>query len=151
MARPASSPASDQATAVKVIPAMTAAGRGSIINVSSISGLGGDHGLSFYNATKGAVCNLTRSLAIEFAQEGVRVNAIAPGFFIADQNRAVLINADGSYTTRALTIIAHTPMGRFGRPEELNAAVQWLCSDSASFVTGVVLPVDGGFSAFSGV
>jgi NAD(P)-dependent dehydrogenase (short-subunit alcohol dehydrogenase family) len=83
--------------------------------------------------------------------EGIRVNAIAPGFFVAEQNRGVLINPDGSFTTRALTIMAHTPMGRFGRPDELNAAVQWLCSDSASFVTGVVLPVDGGFSAFSGV
>ena len=93
-------------------------------------------------------------LAVDLARrygDGVRVNAIAPGFFVAEQNRAVLVNPDGSYTPRALAIIAHTPMGRFGRPEELNAAVQWLCSDSASFITVIVLPIDGGFSAFSGV
>jgi NAD(P)-dependent dehydrogenase (short-subunit alcohol dehydrogenase family) len=81
----------------------------------------------------------------------VRVNAIAPGFFVATQNRAVLVNPDGSYTARAQAIIARTPMGRFGRPEELIGAVLWLCSDAASFVTGAVIPVDGGFSVFSGV
>jgi NAD(P)-dependent dehydrogenase (short-subunit alcohol dehydrogenase family) len=79
------------------------------------------------------------------------VNAIAPGFFVSEQNRAVLINADGSFTERARAIVQQTPMGRFGRPEELLGAVQWLCSDAASFVTGVVIPVDGGFSVFSGV
>jgi NAD(P)-dependent dehydrogenase (short-subunit alcohol dehydrogenase family) len=81
----------------------------------------------------------------------LRVNAVAPGFFVSSQNRAVLINPDGSYTNRANTIIDHTPMRRFGRPDELVGVVNWLCSDAASFVTGVVLPVDGGFSAFSGV
>jgi NAD(P)-dependent dehydrogenase (short-subunit alcohol dehydrogenase family) len=83
--------------------------------------------------------------------DGLRVNAIAPGFFVATQNRGVLMNQDGSYTDRAKTILARTPMGRFGAPEELNGAVQWLCSDAASFVTGAVIPIDGGFSAFSGV
>jgi NAD(P)-dependent dehydrogenase (short-subunit alcohol dehydrogenase family) len=127
---------------------------GVIINISSMASARAISGTLGYSIAKAGIDNFTRWMAVEMARkygEGVRVNAIAPGFFIADQNRAVLLNADGSYTARALTIIAHTPMGRFGRPEELNAAVQWLCSDSASFVTGVVLPVDGGFSAFSGV
>jgi NAD(P)-dependent dehydrogenase (short-subunit alcohol dehydrogenase family) len=81
----------------------------------------------------------------------VRVNAIAPGFFIGNQNRSLLLNDDGSYTKRGNTIINNTPMKRFGKAEELNGAIHFLCSDSASFITGVVLPIDGGFSAFSGV
>jgi NAD(P)-dependent dehydrogenase (short-subunit alcohol dehydrogenase family) len=127
---------------------------GVILNISSMASARAITGTLGYSIAKAGIDNFTRWMAVEMARkygEGVRVNAIAPGFFIADQNRAVLLNADGSFTNRALTIIAHTPMGRFGRPDELNAAVQWLCSDSASFVTGVVLPVDGGFSAFSGV
>lgn len=127
---------------------------GVIINISSMAAARAISGTLGYSIAKAGIDSLTRWLAVDLARrygEGVRVNAIAPGFFVADQNRAVLIAEDGSYTPRALTIIAHTPMGRFGRPEELNAAVQWLCSDSASFVTGVILPVDGGFSAFSGV
>jgi NAD(P)-dependent dehydrogenase (short-subunit alcohol dehydrogenase family) len=127
---------------------------GVILNISSMAADRAISGTLGYAIAKAGVDSFTRWMAVEMARrygEGVRVNAIAPGFFIADQNRAVLLNADGSFTTRALTIIAHTPMGRFGRPDELNAAVQYLCSDSASFVTGVVLPVDGGFSAFSGV
>jgi NAD(P)-dependent dehydrogenase (short-subunit alcohol dehydrogenase family) len=83
--------------------------------------------------------------------DGIRVNALAPGFFIGDQNRAVLINPDGSLTDRSKKVLAKTPMGRFGDIAELNGTVQFLCSDAASFITGVVLPVDGGFSAFSGV
>jgi NAD(P)-dependent dehydrogenase (short-subunit alcohol dehydrogenase family) len=79
------------------------------------------------------------------------VNAIAPGFFVSEQNRAVLITPDGGYTDRARSIIAKTPMARFGRPEELVGAVQWLASDASSFVTGAVIPIDGGFSSFSGV
>jgi NAD(P)-dependent dehydrogenase (short-subunit alcohol dehydrogenase family) len=91
---------------------------------------------------------------MELAQkygDGVRVNAIAPGFFIGDQNRALLINPDGSYTDRSKKILNKTPMNRFGELSELNGAVQFLCSEAASFVTGVVLPVDGGFSSYSGV
>ena len=93
-------------------------------------------------------------MAVELAQKyggGIRVNAIAPGFFIGEQNRALLTNPDGSYTARGNTIIGHTPMGRFGRAEEVVGAVVWLCSDAASFVTGVIIPIDGGFSSFTGV
>ena len=98
--------------------------------------------------------NFTRWLAQEMAikfSEKIRVNAIAPGFFIGNQNRAILINPDGSLTERSQKVIAKTPMRRFGDISELNGAVQFLCSDAASFITGAVLAVDGGFSAFSGV
>ena len=81
----------------------------------------------------------------------VRVNAIAPGFFIGNQNKSLLLNKNGSYTKRGKNIIKNTPMKRFGNPEELNGAIHFLCSDAASFITGVVLPIDGGFSVFSGV
>lgn len=127
---------------------------GAIVNISSMAATRVLSGVLGYSIAKAGIDSLTRWLAVEMARrygDGVRVNAIAPGFFVAEQNKSVLINEDGSYTARALTVIAHTPMGRFGRPDELNAAVQWLCSDSASFVTGVVLPIDGGFSAFGGV
>ena len=89
-------------------------------------------------------------LATKFGDK-IRVNAIAPGFFIGDQNRAVLINPDGSLTERSKKVIAKTPMKRFGNIDELNGIVQFLCSDAASFITGAIIPVDGGFSAFSGV
>jgi NAD(P)-dependent dehydrogenase (short-subunit alcohol dehydrogenase family) len=111
-------------------------------------------GVLGYSVAKAGIENFTRWLAVELARKqggGVRVNAVAPGFFITDQNRAVLLDATGGYTERARRVIAHTPMGRFGEPEELLGAVQWLCSDAASFVTGAVIPVDGGFSLFSGV
>jgi NAD(P)-dependent dehydrogenase (short-subunit alcohol dehydrogenase family) len=81
----------------------------------------------------------------------IRVNAIAPGFFIADQNKKLLLNPDGTLTPRGETVIQHTPMGKFGEPQDLCGVVNWLCSDSASFVTGAIIPVDGGFSTFSGV
>jgi len=103
---------------------------------------------------KAGIDNFTRWLAVELARkhgDGVRVNAIAPGFFVSTQNRAVLVDENGAPTPRSRRIIERTPMGRFGRAEELLGAVQWLCSDAASFVTGAVIPVDGGFSAFSGV
>ena len=107
-----------------------------------------------YSMAKSGVENFTRWLAQEMAiqfSEKIRVNAIAPGFFIGNQNRAILINPDGSLTDRSKKVIAKTPMRRFGDISELNGAVQFLCSDAASFITGAVLPVDGGFSAFSGV
>ena len=103
---------------------------------------------------KAGVDNLTKWLAVEFAKkigEGVRVNAVAPGFFISSQNRSLLTNPDGSLTSRGKDIVRKTPFGRFGEPEEVFGAVRFLCSDAAKFITGTVLPIDGGFSCFSGV
>lgn len=127
---------------------------GSIVNISSMAAMQALSGVLGYSVAKAGIDSFTRWLAVEMARkhgEGIRVNAIAPGFFVAEQNRAVLLNPDGSHTERAQRIIDNTPMGRFGRPEELIGAVHWLCSDAASFVTGTVIPVDGGFSVFSGV
>lgn len=138
--------------------AMTARGSGSIVNISSMAATAAMSGVLGYSVAKAGIDNLTKWLAVEFARKHstpsgttVRVNAIAPGFFVAEQNRNVLINPDGSPTDRARTIVARTPMGRFGNPEELVGAVRWLVSDAASFVTGAIIPIDGGFSAFSGV
>ncbi len=134
--------------------AMARAGRGAIVNISSMAATRAISGVLGYSLAKTGIDAFTRWLAVDLARrygDGLRVNAIAPGFFVADQNRAVLLRADGSYTPRAERIVAQTPMGRFGRPEELVGAVTWLCSDAASFVTGAVIPIDGGFSAFSGV
>lgn len=127
---------------------------GSIINISSMAAQQAISGVLGYSAAKAAIDNATRWMAVELARRygaGLRVNAVAPGFFVSAQNQRVLINDDGSYTERARRIIEHTPMGRFGTADELNGVVQWLCSDAASFVTGAVIPVDGGFSAFSGI
>ena len=107
-----------------------------------------------YSASKAAVDNFTKWMAVEMAHKyggGIRVNAIAPGFFIGEQNRRLLLHEDGSLTARGQTIINETPVKRFGEAEELISTVLWLCSDASSFVTGIVVPVDGGFSAFSGV
>lgn len=107
-----------------------------------------------YSASKAAIENFTRWMSVEMALKfngKVRVNAIAPGFFIGNQNKSLLLNKNGSYTKRGKNIIKNTPMKRFGNPEELNGAIHFLCSDAASFITGVVLPIDGGFSVFSGV
>jgi NAD(P)-dependent dehydrogenase (short-subunit alcohol dehydrogenase family) len=127
---------------------------GSIINISSMAALQAITRQVGYSASKAAVSNFTMWMAMEMALkfEGkVRVNAIAPGFFIGNQNRELLLNPDGNYTERSRKIIANTPMRRFGEAHELIGAVLYLASDAASFVTGVVLPVDGGFSSFSGV
>ncbi|MDR0546951.1 MAG: SDR family oxidoreductase [Dysgonamonadaceae bacterium] len=127
---------------------------GSIINISSMATYSALTRVPGYSVAKTGINIFTKWLATELAQkfgEGVRVNAIAPGFFIGDQNRAVLINPDGSYTERSQKVLAKTPMGRFGDITELNGAVQFLCSPAASFITGAILPIDGGFSAFSGV
>ncbi len=128
--------------------------QGCIINISSMAAQQAITRILGYSASKAAIDNFTRWMAVEMAQkfgEGIRVNAIAPGFFIAEQNQKLLLNEDGSYTDRAKTIIQNTPMKRFGEPEELISTLLWLCSDASSFVTGIIVPVDGGFSAFSGV
>ena len=127
---------------------------GCIVNISSMAASRVLSGVLGYSIAKTGIDSFTRWMAVEMARkhgDGMRVNAIVPGFFVTTQNEKVLVNPDGSYTERSMNIIAHTPMGRFGRPEELIGVVQWLCSDAASFVTGAVIPVDGGYSLFSGV
>uniref|UniRef100_A0A7C4LN68 SDR family oxidoreductase n=1 Tax=Schlesneria paludicola TaxID=360056 RepID=A0A7C4LN68_9PLAN len=127
---------------------MLATGCGSIINIASMAGLIPLSRVVAYSAAKAAVINLTQFLAREWAPKGIRVNAISPGFFPAEQNRKLLFNDDGSYSARGQQIISHTPMARFGRAEELAGAVVWLASPRASsFVTGQNIVVDGGFSA----
>jgi NAD(P)-dependent dehydrogenase (short-subunit alcohol dehydrogenase family) len=134
--------------------AMAQQGYGNIINITSMAAYSAITRVPGYSVAKTGISNFTQWLATEMALkygDKVRVNAIAPGFFIGNQNRAVLINPDGSLTERSQKILAKTPMKRFGDITELNGAVQFLCSDAASFITGAILPVDGGFSAFSGV
>ena len=133
---------------------MAESGKGSIVNISSMASTQAISGVLGYSVAKAAIDNFTRWLAVDMARRfggGIRVNAIAPGFFISSQNRAVLLTEDGGYTARSKAILARTPMGRFGDATELNGALQFLCSDAASFVTGTVLSVDGGFSADTGV
>ena len=129
-------------------------GAGSIITISSMATYSAITRVLGYSIAKSGINTFTQWMAMEMAtkfNEKIRVNAIAPGFFIGNQNRKVLINEDGSYTDRSKKVLARTPMKRFGDITELNGAVHFLCSDAASFITGVVLPVDGGFSSFSGV
>ncbi len=123
---------------------------GSIVNISSLAAHRALTRVVGYGAAKAAVENLTRWLAVELAPS-VRVNAIAPGFFLGEQNRALLLDETGALTARGERIVAATPAGRFGEPDELAGTAIWLCSAAASFVTGVVVPVDGGFGAFAGV
>jgi NAD(P)-dependent dehydrogenase (short-subunit alcohol dehydrogenase family) len=125
---------------------------GIIINISSMNAFTPLTRIPAYSGAKAAISNFTQWLAVHFSRVGIRVNAIAPGFFLTEQNRALLIDSEGNYTERSKKILSQTPMGRFGEKEELLGALLWLlCKEASGFVTGTVIPVDGGFSAYSGV
>ncbi|WP_194776550.1 SDR family oxidoreductase [Pararhodonellum marinum] len=136
------------------LPLMLPNKRGNIINISSMSAQKPLTRVMGYGSAKAAIDNLTKWLSVELNQkhgEGFRVNALAPGFFLTEQNRELLTESNGVLTQRGKQILDHTPMGRFGDPEDLLGTLQWLCSDASKFVTGTIVPVDGGFSAYSGV
>lgn len=133
---------------------MVKQGEGCIINISSMAAFAPLTRVVGYSASKAAINNFTQWMAVELANKygnGIRINAIAPGFFIAKQNKSLLLKENGELTARGETIISQTPMKRFGNPEDLVSTLLWLCDDKSSFITGIVVPVDGGYSAFSGV
>jgi NAD(P)-dependent dehydrogenase (short-subunit alcohol dehydrogenase family) len=133
---------------------MASQGEGVILNIASVNSVRPLTNIPAYSAAKAAVSNFTQWLAVHMAHnyaKRIRVNALAPGFFLTEQNRFLLSDADGNWTARGRTVLDHTPMGRFGVPEDLLGALIWLASPAAQFVHGAVIPVDGGFTAYSGV
>ncbi|MBK5203465.1 MAG: SDR family oxidoreductase [Prolixibacteraceae bacterium] len=125
--------------------------KGVVLNISSMNSYKPLTKIPAYSAAKASINNFTQWLAVHLAKVGIRVNAIAPGFFITNQNRFLVLNKEGGYSARGNKIVSNTPMGKFGEPEDLQGTTLYLLSDISSFVTGIVIPIDGGYSAFGGV